>query len=45
MIGHTAFLVSARRMAPGVSAPARRRRPGKGGQEYARRRAAGPEPT
>jgi tRNA (adenine57-N1/adenine58-N1)-methyltransferase len=45
MIGHTAFLVSARRLAPGVGAPARRRRPGKGGQEYARRRAAGPEPT
>jgi tRNA (adenine57-N1/adenine58-N1)-methyltransferase len=30
MIGHTAFLVTARRLAPGVSAPARRRRPSKG---------------
>jgi tRNA (adenine57-N1/adenine58-N1)-methyltransferase len=27
MIGHTAFLTSARRLAPGVSAPARQRRP------------------
>lgn len=30
MIGHTAFLVSARRLAPGVVAPARQRRPSKG---------------
>jgi tRNA (adenine57-N1/adenine58-N1)-methyltransferase len=30
MIGHTAFLVTARRMADGVTAPARRRRPSKG---------------
>jgi tRNA (adenine57-N1/adenine58-N1)-methyltransferase len=30
MIGHTGFLVSARRMAPGVSPPLRRRRPAKG---------------
>jgi tRNA (adenine57-N1/adenine58-N1)-methyltransferase len=30
MIGHTGFLVTARRLAPGVSAPARRRRPSKG---------------
>ncbi len=29
MIGHTAFLVSARRLAPGVVAPARQRRPAK----------------
>jgi tRNA (adenine57-N1/adenine58-N1)-methyltransferase len=27
MIGHTAFLVSARRLAPGVTAPVRQRRP------------------
>jgi tRNA (adenine57-N1/adenine58-N1)-methyltransferase len=27
MIGHTAFLVSTRRLAPGVTAPARQRRP------------------
>jgi tRNA (adenine57-N1/adenine58-N1)-methyltransferase len=27
MVGHTAFLVSARRLAPGVTAPARQRRP------------------
>ncbi|HWC36651.1 MAG TPA: tRNA (adenine-N1)-methyltransferase [Mycobacteriales bacterium] len=30
MIGHTGFLVTARRLAPGVSAPPRRRRPSKG---------------
>jgi tRNA (adenine57-N1/adenine58-N1)-methyltransferase len=30
MIGHTAFLVTARRLADGVAAPARRRRPAKG---------------
>lgn len=30
MIGHTGFLVTARRMAPGVIAPPRRRRPAKG---------------
>ena len=30
MIGHTAFLVTARRLADGVSAPPRRRRPSKG---------------
>lgn len=38
MIGHTAFLVCTRRLAPGVTAPARRRRPGKGAEAYARRR-------
>ncbi|MCW2528749.1 MAG: SAM-dependent methyltransferase [Pseudonocardiales bacterium] len=30
MIGHTAFLISARRLAPGVVAPTRQRRPAKG---------------
>jgi tRNA (adenine57-N1/adenine58-N1)-methyltransferase len=30
MIGHTGFLVTTRRMAPGVRAPVRRRRPAKG---------------
>jgi tRNA (adenine57-N1/adenine58-N1)-methyltransferase len=30
MIGHTAFLVSSRRLAPGVTAPPRQRRPAKG---------------
>jgi tRNA (adenine57-N1/adenine58-N1)-methyltransferase catalytic subunit len=30
MIGHTGFLVSARRLAPGVTAPGRRRRPAPG---------------
>lgn len=32
MIGHTGFLVTARRLAPGVTAPPRRRRPAKGAQ-------------
>ncbi|HEX5540983.1 MAG TPA: tRNA (adenine-N1)-methyltransferase [Micromonospora sp.] len=40
MIAHTAFLVSARRLAPGVTAPARRRRPSKGAEAYAERRRA-----
>ena len=30
MIGHTGFLVTARRLAQGVTAPPRRRRPAKG---------------
>ena len=30
MVGHTGFLVTTRRMAPGVLAPPRRRRPAKG---------------
>ena len=30
MIGHTGFLVTSRRLAPGVTAPVRRRRPAKG---------------
>jgi len=30
MIGHTGFLMTARRMAPGTTAPPRRRRPAKG---------------
>jgi tRNA (adenine57-N1/adenine58-N1)-methyltransferase len=33
MIGHTAFLVMARRLAPGVTAPTRQRRPAKGSEE------------
>jgi tRNA (adenine57-N1/adenine58-N1)-methyltransferase len=41
MIAHTAFLVSARRLAPGVVAPARRRKPSKGAEAYAARKAAG----
>lgn len=39
MIGHTAFLVTARRLAPGVVAPPRRRKPSKGAEAYAARRA------
>ena len=37
MQGHTAFLVTARRLAPGVTAPARKRRPAPGayGDDYA----------
>jgi len=36
MIGHTGFLLTARRLAPGVTAPPRRRRPAKGAQPAAR---------
>lgn len=38
MIGHTAFLIIARRLAPGVVAPPRRRKPSQGAAAYARRR-------
>lgn len=38
MIAHTAFLVSARKLAPGVTAPPRRRKPSKGTEAYAQRR-------
>jgi tRNA (adenine57-N1/adenine58-N1)-methyltransferase len=40
MIAHTAFLVSGRRLAPGVLAPPRRRKPSKGAEAYAVRKAA-----
>jgi tRNA (adenine57-N1/adenine58-N1)-methyltransferase len=40
MIGHTAFLISARRLAPGVVAPPRRRKPSRGREAYDRRRLA-----
>lgn len=42
MIGHTAFLVTARRMAPGETAPAKKRRPAPGayGKDY-----SGPRPA
>ena len=33
MVGHTGFLVTARRLAPGVVPTPRRRRPAKGAQE------------
>jgi tRNA (adenine57-N1/adenine58-N1)-methyltransferase catalytic subunit len=39
MIGHTAFLITARRLAPGIVAPPRRRKPSKGAEAYAARRA------
>jgi len=35
MVAHTAFLLSARRLAPGVTAPPRRRRPSKGASAQA----------
>lgn len=38
MIAHTAFLITARRLAPGVVAPPRRRKPSKGAEAYALRR-------
>lgn len=40
MIAHTAFLISARRLAPGVVAPPRRRKPSKGAEAYALKRAS-----
>jgi tRNA (adenine57-N1/adenine58-N1)-methyltransferase len=40
MIAHTAFLVTARRLAPDVVAPPRRRKPSKGAEAYAAQRAA-----
>jgi tRNA (adenine57-N1/adenine58-N1)-methyltransferase len=40
MIGHTAFLVTTRRLAPGVVAPPRRRKPSQGARAYALRRGA-----
>jgi tRNA (adenine57-N1/adenine58-N1)-methyltransferase len=45
MIAHTAFLISARRLAPGVLAPPRRRKPSKGAEAYAQRKrgAAAPD--
>jgi tRNA (adenine57-N1/adenine58-N1)-methyltransferase len=40
MVAHTAFLVTARRLTDGEVAPARRRRPSKGAEAYAARKAA-----
>lgn len=47
MIGHTGFLVTARRMAPGEAAPARKRRPAPGayGVDYDGPRPSGLPPT
>jgi tRNA (adenine57-N1/adenine58-N1)-methyltransferase len=45
MIAHTAFLITARRLAPGVVSPPRRRKPSKGAQAYANRRAGRGEAT
>jgi len=39
MIAHTAFLVRSRKMAPGVKAPLRRRKPSKGMEAYEARKA------
>lgn len=45
MVGHTGFLVTARRMAPGFTAPARKRRPAPGayGEDYTGPRAHVPD--
>ncbi|WP_144127483.1 tRNA (adenine-N1)-methyltransferase [Catellatospora sichuanensis] len=46
MIAHTAFLVRARKLAPGVTAPPRRRKPSKGREAYElRKKAAAPAET
>ena len=41
MVGHTGFLVTARRLADGVTAPPRRRRPSKGAEAAEAEAAAG----
>jgi tRNA (adenine57-N1/adenine58-N1)-methyltransferase len=38
-MGHTAFLITARRLAPGVVAPPRRRKPSRGREAYEAQRA------
>jgi tRNA (adenine57-N1/adenine58-N1)-methyltransferase len=45
MIAHTAFLITSRKLAPGVTAPLRRRKPSKGAEAYAARRAANAQVT
>ena len=40
MIGHTGFLLTTRRLADGVTAPTRQRKPSKGAEAYAVKRAA-----
>src|SRR5215475_7821321 len=40
MIAHTAFLITSRKLAPGVTAPPRRRKPSKGAEAYSARKAA-----
>jgi tRNA (adenine57-N1/adenine58-N1)-methyltransferase len=40
MIAHTAFLITSRKLAPGVTAPPRRRKPSRGAEAYTARRAA-----
>jgi tRNA (adenine57-N1/adenine58-N1)-methyltransferase len=44
MVAHTAFLVSSRRLAEGVVAPRRQKKPSKGAEAYAARRAAAAAP-
>jgi tRNA (adenine57-N1/adenine58-N1)-methyltransferase len=45
MIGHTAFLITTRRLAPGIVAPPRRRKPSKGAEAYVLRKAAAARET
>ncbi|ADD44119.1 tRNA (adenine-N1)-methyltransferase [Stackebrandtia nassauensis] len=44
MIAHTAFLVITRKLAPGVTAPTRQRKPSKGAEAYAARKAQNATP-
>ncbi|HEV7754817.1 MAG TPA: tRNA (adenine-N1)-methyltransferase [Mycobacteriales bacterium] len=44
MVAHTAFLISSRRLAEGVVAPRRQKKPSKGAEAYAARRAAAAAP-
>ncbi|TQS40883.1 tRNA (adenine-N1)-methyltransferase [Cryptosporangium phraense] len=45
MVAHTAFLISTRRLADGVVAPKRQRKPSKGAEAYAARKAGQPDPA
>jgi tRNA (adenine57-N1/adenine58-N1)-methyltransferase len=45
MVAHTAFLISTRRLADGVVAPRRQRKPSKGAEAYAAQRAGRPDPS
>lgn len=45
MIGHTGFLLTTRRLADGVTAPTRQRKPSKGTEAYAAKQRAAAEPA
>jgi tRNA (adenine57-N1/adenine58-N1)-methyltransferase len=45
MVAHTAFLISSRRLADGVVAPKRQRKPSKGAEAYQAQKAGKPDPS